>query len=191
MPSVKKAASAPSPPPELYLEHAENALRKAGAAAAVQVIQRARLPLQLLQKAVLEEQRPRRFKVRGRLRLAQLLQRLAQSGVQILLRHRLEDVLHHAVFQRGIGVLKFPISADQHEFGAQLPLVGAANDLQPVGSGHGDVRDHDVGLFPLHHAPQALSVVGRPDQLQTELVVTDHFGQHPADQVFIVRHDQP
>lgn len=123
--------------------------------------------------------------------MAYLLTDLLQYPVQLRLFHRLQQIIFHLVFQRIIGILKLPVSADDHEPAHISLFPGLPDHVQAVLARHGDVRQHNIRVEFLYPRLQGFSIMNALQQFQTQGIKVDQFFQHPADEGFIIRNNQP
>ena len=92
--------------------------------------------------------------------LPHLLLEAQQNAGELLLLEGLEQIVLHAVFQRVLGIFKFPVSADDDEMQFGLEGLGPLDQFDAVAAGHPDVRDQQMRLLFPHQLQCPQSIVG-------------------------------
>lgn len=121
--------------------------------------------------------------------LAQLLLEPQQDAGQLVLLDGLEQVILHAVFQGGLGVFKFPVSADDDKVQIGLQLLCPPDQLDPAVSRHPDVGDEKMGLLFAHQLQGPQAVVGGSNDLIAQRLPVDQLLHQQNDFVLVIRQD--
>ena len=103
----------------------------------------------------------------------------------------LEQIVLHAVFQRVLGIFKFPVSADDDEMQLGLEGLGPLDQFDAVAAGHPDVRDQQMRLLFPHQLQCPQSIVGGACDLVAKRLPVDQLLHQQDHLVFVIGQNDP
>ena len=123
--------------------------------------------------------------------LPHLLLEAQQNAGELLLLEGLEQIVLHAVFQRVLGIFKFPVSADDDEMQLGLEGLGPLDQFDAVAAGHPDVRDQQMRLLFPHQLQCPQSIVGGACDLVAKRLPVDQLLHQQDHLVFVIGQNDP